>query len=99
MEKTEMAAERRRRVRLFMMKVLATEHPMPVDEVILRRCLANFGYPLDLREFASNAAYLAERGYVKREERKRFGIAMIVITANGLEVLDGRIQDPGVDSP
>jgi len=92
----EMNAERHNRIRLLILKVLAPEYPKTVDSVILRRCLSNFGYPMDAEKLCSYLAYLQERDYVRVEEKKKFDIVMVSITATGLDVLDGRIDDPGI---
>jgi hypothetical protein len=92
----EMNAERHNRIRLLILKVLAPEYPKTVDSVILRRCLSNFGYPMDNDKLCSYLAYLKERGYLLVEEKKAFDIIMVSITATGLDVLDGRIDDRGI---
>lgn len=92
----EMNTEKHNRIRLLILKTLAPEHPKTIDSVILRRCLSNFGYPMDSEKLCSYLAYLQERGYVRVEEKKAFDIIMVSITATGLDVLDGRIDDRGI---
>jgi predicted transport protein len=69
---------------------------MPVDSVILRKLLADLGYPMDENTLNSYLAYLSERGYVRVEDRKKYEIVLVTITADGLDVLDCRIDDRGV---
>jgi len=45
---------------------------------------------------ASYLAYLEERGYVVVEQKDDFEITLVKITADGLDVLDGRTSDVGV---
>ncbi len=91
-----MDAERHNLVREQILKVLAPEYPKPVDAVILRRCLANFGHPMDVHKLTGYLAYLQERGCVVVEEKKSFAITLVRITSRGLDVIDGRIKDCGI---
>lgn len=58
--------------------------------------MADLGYPMDEDSLASYLAYLKERGYVRVEKRPAFDITLVSITADGMDVLDGRIEDRGV---
>lgn len=89
-------AEKHNQIREYILKILAPEHPRPVDAVIVRRCLANFNYPMDADTLGSYLAYLEERGYVRVEKIKNYDIVMVSITADGLDILDRRIKDRGV---
>jgi len=51
---------------------------------------------MDKGKLASYLHYLEERGYVRVEKRPAFDITLVSITADGLDVLDGRIEDRGV---
>jgi hypothetical protein len=64
--------------------------------LLLRKSLADIGYPMDHEKLMSYLAYLKERDYVNVEERKQFGIVLVSVTAKGLDVLDGRIEDVGI---
>ncbi len=83
-------------IRLLILKILIPDYPLPLDSILLRRCLSNFGYPLGTEELSSNLAYLKERGYVKIDEKKGFDITLVSVTANGIDLVDGLITDPGV---
>jgi len=54
------------------------------------------GFPITGDDLVAYLAYLQERGYVTVDTRKEFGITLAAITANGLDVVDGRIEDRGV---
>lgn len=84
------------RIRMLILRTLAPEHPNPVDAAIVRRCLADLGYPVPAQTLRSYLEYLAERGYVRMDEREQFDILMVSISADGLDLLDGRITDRGV---
>lgn len=92
-----------RRVRGYMLKLLAYEHPGALDSSLLYISLDNLGYPISEDEFASHLAYLEdkEKGYLRQEKRKGpgFDIVMVLITPKGLDLLDEYTPecDPGVD--
>ncbi len=90
-------AEKHNRIRVMILKILAPTHPQMIDSVLLRRCLADFSYPLSDQSLRSYLAYLMERGCVRLEEKKKFDITMAAITAKGLDLLDGRITEQGIE--
>lgn len=90
-------AERHNRIRVLILKVLAPQHPNAVDAVLIRRLLADFGYPISEHSLKSYLAYLQERGCVTLAEKRDFGITMVSITAKGLDILDGRITEQGIE--
>lgn len=81
------------------LKILAPEHPNPVDFTLLRRLLDTFGFTVRDETLISYCAYLQERGYLKMEVRKTsVGVLRFaMITATGLDLLDGRKDDDGVE--
>ena len=91
-----MEPNKHNQARLLILKILAPEYPGCVDAFILRRCLANFGYPVNSQDLTSYLAYLRERGYVKLDEKKKFDITLVSITADGIDIVDGSTTDPGV---
>lgn len=93
-ENTE--ALRRNLIRKRILQCLAPGYPNAQDAIILRRSLADLGYPMTEESLLSYCAYLAERQLARIDVREQFGICLITITANGLDVLDGRSTDPGV---
>ncbi len=91
--------ERYRRIRGAILKLLAHEHPGPIDAKVLQFLLDDLGYTIDEEELSSHVAYLQEKGCLKQEKRQSSGakITMVLITAQGLDVLDGFKPDCGVD--
>ena len=87
---------RRNRIRKLILEALAPGYPNPLDALILRQTLATVGYPMTGESLASYLAYLEERGYVVVEQKDDFEITLVKITADGLDVLDGRTSDVGV---
>lgn len=85
------------RIRVKVLEILSPEHPRPVDFVILRRCLANFGHPVSEQSLQSYLVYLEERGCVKITRNKDNEILFAIITAKGLDILDGRITEQGIE--
>ena len=84
------------RIRKLVLEALSPDYPNPLDTLILRQTLSNMGYPLTEGEMTAYLAYLKERGYITVETRKGYDIVLAAITANGLDVLDGRIEDRGI---
>ena len=91
--------EKYRRVRGVILKFLATAHPGAVDSRVLYHLLDDVRYTITEDEFLSHTIYLAELGYIRKEERKATGVAvtMYIITPQGLNLLDGFVSDVGVD--
>jgi len=79
------------------LKILAPVYPHPVDAVMLRRLLDDFGMAVSEETLLAYIAYLEERGYVRTSVRKHTDIRMIEATALGLDVVDRRKEDEGVD--
>lgn len=90
-------AERHNRIRVLVLKILAPQHPNRVDAVLIRRLLADFGFPISEHSLKSYLAYLNERGCVAIEEKPQYDITLVSITAKGLDILDGRIAEQGIE--
>ncbi len=90
-------AIRHNMIRLQILKILAPEYPNPIDFDILRRVLANWGHAMDHGQLGGYLAYLTEKGCVRVEEKKDFGFTLVAITSTGLDVLDGRKAECGID--
>jgi len=89
--------EKHNMIRVLILKILCPEYPKAVDAVLLRRCLADFSYPQSEKSLKSYLAYLQELGCIKVDEKKDYDITMVTITAKGLDILDGRIAEPGIE--
>lgn len=96
---TEANKERYRRIRGAILKLLAHEHPGPIDFVVLHRLLDDLRFTITTEELQSHLVYLEEKGCVRFERRSTTGveITMVTITASGLDVLDGFQDTCGVD--
>lgn len=84
-------------IRRRILDILAPEYPKTVDGIILQRVLANFGHPMDTEKLKSYLAYLEERRCVTVKEVKDTDIFMAAITADGLDVIDGRKNERGIE--
>jgi len=91
-----MNAVKHNRIRKLILEALSPNYPSPVDTLIVRQTLSNMGYPMANNDLTAYLAYLNERGFVSVEEKKDYGITLVAITADGLDVLDGRLDDRGV---
>ena len=91
--------ERYRRIRGMMLKLLAHQHPHPLDSKVLFALLDDLKYSISDEEFESHVIYLVEKGLVKRDVLKSGGVKleMITICPDGLDVLDGFKEECGVD--
>lgn len=92
---TKAEALKHDRIRELILQSLSPSYPSPVDSVVLRRHLANFGHPVTTDDLTSYVAYLEEKDLVKTEKRGA-GIILVRITARGLDVLDERVDEVGV---
>jgi hypothetical protein len=95
----EPKTERYRRIRGAILKLLAAEHPGAIDLIVLRTLLDRLGYPTTQEEAMSHCVYLEEYKLIRIEQRKagKIKIVMMVITGQGLDVLDEIVDNPGVD--
>ena len=91
--------ERYRRIRGAILKLLAHQHPGPLDSKEIRFLLDDLRYTITEEELQSHLCYLAEGKLVDIDRRKSGGIdlEMVRITRDGLNVLDGFSKDIGVD--
>lgn len=83
------------RIRQLILKALEPGYPTPLDTIVLRRHMANFGYPLSEEDLNSYLAYLDDKELVKID-RRQGGIVLVRLSAKGLDVLDERISVCGV---
>jgi repressor of nif and glnA expression len=85
------------RERELIISVLA-EASGPVDAVSLRYGLDMLGSPVDADHFRNHLAYLAERGYIRIDQRRMgsLRVALVEITAAGRDLHSGLASDAGV---
>lgn len=96
----ETKKERYRRIRGAILKLLALQHPGPLDIKELHFLLDDMGYSLSIEELQSHLSYLQEGSLVSVDKRKTGGveIEMVRVTRDGLNVLDGFTKDVGIDT-
>ncbi len=96
----ETKKERYRRIRGAILKLLAHQHPAPLDFKEVHFLLDDLGFTIREEELRSHLCYLKEKGFVKFDKRRSGGIEieMVRITADGLNVLDGFTNDIGIDA-
>jgi hypothetical protein len=96
----EAKKEKYRRIRGAILKLLAHQHPGPVDFKVLHFLLDDLRYTITEEELESHIVYLSGKAFVCRETRESTGvrIEMVTITPQGLDVLDGFTKDVGVDT-
>lgn len=94
---TQMNSLRHNAVRRQILKILAPEYPKTVDMAILQRVLATFGHAMDTEKLRAYLAYLEERECIRVVEKSGFDFVMVSITSTGLDVLDGRKDECGIE--
>jgi hypothetical protein len=95
----DLRSETHSRIRGQILRLLARHHPNWIDVVTLQGALDTLGYPVPRDDLDSYMAYLEEIGAV-RLQKKAFGhmkTRQIVITVQGLKIVDGREFDSGVN--
>jgi repressor of nif and glnA expression len=96
----ETKKERYRRIRGAILKLLAHQHPGPLDIKEIHFLLDDMGFSIPEEELRSHLSYLSEGKLLIHGKRKSGGIQteMIVITRDGLNILDGfGPGDVGID--
>jgi hypothetical protein len=91
--------EKYKRIRGAILKLLAHQHPGAIDFKVLHYLLDDLRYTISGEECSSHICYLAQKGLVNKEMRSSGGvdITMVTISPRGLDVLDGFINETGVD--
>jgi hypothetical protein len=95
----ETKKERYRSVRGSVLKLLAYQHPAPLEMKEIHSLLDHLRLTITDEEMRSHVCYLKEKGFLTVEERKAGGlqVEMVRITAVGLDVLDRFREDVGVN--
>ena len=96
---TEPKKEKYRQIRGSILKLLAHQHPGPLEIREILFLLDDLALPIREEELRSHLSYLEEKGLLKIEERTAGGITreMVRVTADGLNVLDKFSKDIGVN--
>lgn len=93
----EAANLRHNMVRRHILTIAAKSYPLPVDSELLRATLATLGYPMDAHALEFYVSYLEEKGCLKIEKKESYRITLIAITARGIDAMDGRLRDCGIE--
>lgn len=93
--------ERYRRIRGWILRFLAEEHPNSVEISTIHYLLDDLKYSISREECESHIIYLSEKSFVRKDIRKLNDkeIIMAMITPGGLDLLDGFIKDVGIEIP
>ncbi|HXE75329.1 MAG TPA: hypothetical protein VNN18_06820 [Candidatus Xenobia bacterium] len=98
-------AARARRLRGAVLALLGEEAPQRLNADVLLGVLERLHYDVTSRELAAALEYLRSKGYVEFEELRSRElpalprIVRVALTARGADVVDGTVDDPGVDLP
>jgi hypothetical protein len=84
-------------VRRHILTIAAKSYPLPVDSELMRATLSTLGYPMDARALDFYVSYLVEKGCLKIEKHESFKLTLITITAHGIDAMDGRMRDCGIE--
>ena len=93
---------RARRLRGVVLELLAEESPERLNADVLLGVLDRLHHDCTMRQLQAALAYLKSRGYVEFEELRSpqtpgLRIIRAGITARGADVVEGTVDDPGVD--
>lgn len=93
----EIANARHNMTRRHILTIAAKCYPRPVDAELLRATLATLGYPMRAETLEFYLAYLEEKQCLKIERKEAYGIVLVTITARGIDAIDGRVKDCGIE--
>jgi DNA-binding HxlR family transcriptional regulator len=96
---SKLEPEKNKRMRVAILELLKTEFPGPLDCKVLQFSLDNLGYPIPEGALSAQLTYLAQKGYVRVEQKRKIGfeISFAALTAEGWDLLDGHIHEKGID--
>ena len=88
-----------KRIRVAILELLKTEYPGSLDMRMLQFSLDSLGYPMPIESLKAHLKYLNEKGLTKLDTRKgvNFYIEWASLTAKGWDLLDGNIDEIGID--
>ena len=100
-KKMDPKKERYRRIRGWILKFLAEEHPASIEVSTIHHLLDDLRYTISREECESHISYLCEKAFARKESRGLAGkeIVMVTITPEGLDLLDVFTKDVGVEIP
>lgn len=87
-------------VRGFILKLLEITHPQPSPSNAIATALIENGLIVN-PDISRYTSYLQEKGYIETIDIKlkslRFDGVMLKLTPQGVDLLEGTLEDPGVD--
>jgi hypothetical protein len=95
----DLRSETHSRIRGQILRLLSRHHPNWIDVVTLQGALDTLGYPVPRDDLDSYLAYLEEILAI-RLKMSAFGhmkTRQLMITVQGLKIVDGRESDSGVN--
>jgi hypothetical protein len=93
----ELANVRHNMMRRHILTIAAKAYPRSVDSELLRATMATLGYPMDSHTLDFYLNYLAEKSCLTLDRKEGFGITLVRITAYGIDAMDGRVKDCGIE--
>lgn len=96
----ELKAIEARQVRGFILKLLELTHPQPTPSSAISAALVQNGLVVNL-DILRYVSYLEDKGYIEVKDvalkSLRIGGVALKLTPDGVDLLEGTIEDPGVD--
>lgn len=90
-----------KQARGYILKVCKLSYPQPIGSNVINVCLIDAGMGTGGAMLEGHLKYLADRGYVtlKSAGLSILGtsISLVDLTAKGIDLLEGTIDDSGVD--
>lgn len=96
----ELEAQRNKKIRGWIVRILQRAYPVGLEPETLRRQLNDLGYSVTGRDVEAALAYLKEDGFV---ENPRFEAMMELenefykLTTKGIDLSEGSVSDLGVE--
>lgn len=86
-------------LRLTILMILAQDADYAVNDAVLHRALEQVGHRISRDRMQTELAWLAEQGLLEAEGTGVGELAVIKLTARGMDVSQGRTVAPGVRRP
>ncbi|TEB09154.1 hypothetical protein [Pelotomaculum propionicicum] len=96
----ELKAIEAKQIRGFMLKLLEITHPQPTPSSAISAALVQNGLVVN-PDISRYVSYLEDKGYIEVKDvalkSLRIGGVALKLTPKGIDLLEGTIEDPGVD--
>ncbi len=95
----ELEAQRNKKIRGWMVRILQRAYPAGMEPDTLRRQLNDLGYQVTVNDTNAALAYLKEDGFVENPQfgALDLGNEFCKLTTKGIDLAEGTVQDLGVD--